>query len=77
MVRLAQHNQTHDLGLAVGELVGVAIEGHLLFDVSIKVADVLFLGCFLHTDRKHVIGVDNQQDGKVARKDVLAKVALG
>ena len=77
MVRLAQHDQAHDLGLAVGKLVGVAVEGHLLFDVSIKIADILFLGCLLHADRKHVIRVDNQQDGKVASEDVLAKVALG
>ena len=27
LVRFAQHNQTHDFGFAVGELVGVAIEG--------------------------------------------------
>ena len=47
LVRFAQHNQTHDFGFAVGELVGVAIEGHLLFDVSIKIADVL--------DRKSVV----------------------
>mgnify|MGYP006868603097 FL=1 len=77
LVRFAQHNQTHDFGFAVGELVGVAIEGHLLFDVSIKIADVLFLGRLLHANRKHVIGIDDQQNRKVARKDVLAKVALG
>ena len=77
LVRFAQYDQTHNFGLTVGELVGVAIEGHLLFDVSIKIADVLFLGRLLHANRKHVIGVDNEQDRKVTRKDVLAKVALG
>lgn len=50
LVRLAQHNQTQNLGLAVGEPVGIAIEGHLLFDVPIKIADVLFLGRLLHAD---------------------------
>lgn len=77
LVRFAQYDQTHNFGLTVGELVDVAIEGHLLFDVSIKIADVLFLGRLLHANRKHVIGIDDQQNRKVARKDVLAKVALG